>query len=152
METSYYISIAIKKFLDERGMKSYHLALASGCNKTAVNSWLYQRQEPSSQALMRLADYMNVSLDYMLGRTKNKSIILTGTPDKFGRRLFSIPLPEGMSYYKLAHICGMGTSGLSKWRDLKRVPKLDVLIKLADYFGCSVDYLVGRTNIPYMAE
>ncbi|MBQ8882962.1 MAG: helix-turn-helix transcriptional regulator [Clostridia bacterium] len=150
MELGYYISVAIKKYMDENGINAYHLALNSGCNKTAVNSWLYQRQEPATHALIRLADYMHVSLDYMLGRTNNKNIILTGTPEKFGRRLFSLPLPEGMTYYKLAKICGLGSSALSKWKDLKRIPKLEVLVKLSSVFDCSIDYLVGRTNIPYV--
>ena len=81
METSYYISVAIKKYLDEHGMKSYKLAEASGCNKTAVNNWLYQRQMPSARALIQLADYMNVPMDYLLGRSENKSIIRSGSPD-----------------------------------------------------------------------
>lgn len=28
------------------------------------------------------------------------------------------------------------------------IPKGDVLMKIADYFGCSVDYLLGRTENP----
>ena len=140
METSYYISVAIKKYLDEHDMKSYKLAEASGCNKTAVNNWLYQRQMPSTRALVKLADYMNVSLDYILGRSENKSII---------RRIAALQSPTGVSSYRIAKECGMGTSAVSKWNDFKRLPKIEILMKLADLFGCSVDYLVGRTNLPY---
>lgn len=148
METSYYISVAIKKFLDERGIKSYKLAEASGCNKTAVNNWLYQRQTPSSRALIKLADYMNVSLDYMLGLKKDKSIIRSGCAEKFVRRVNGLQTPEGITSYRLAKECGMGTSAISKWKDMKRLPQLETLIKLSQIFDCSVDYLVGRTNIP----
>ncbi len=148
METSYYISVAIKNFLNERGMKSYKLAEASGCNKTAVNNWLYQRQMPSSRALIKLADYMNVSLDYMLGLKSDKNIIRSGISEKFVRRIRSLQLPEGITSYKIAKECGMGTSAVSKWKDMKRLPKIDVLIRLSEIFDCSVDYLVGRTNIP----
>ena len=148
METSYYISVAIKNFLNERGMKSYKLAEASGCNKTAVNNWLYQRQMPSSRALINLADYMNVSLDYMLGLKPDKNNIRSGIPDIFVRRIRSLQLPEGITSYKIAKECGMGTSAVSKWKDMKRLPKIDALIRLSEIFDCSVDYLVGRTNIP----
>ena len=149
-EPSYYICIAIKKFLDESGMKSYRLAEFSGCNKTAVNSWLYQRQTPSTSALIRLADYMNYSLDYMLGRSRQKFFIRSGNAEKFGRRFFELPLPDGVTYYKLAQTIGIGTSAMSKWKDLKRLPDIEILMRLADFFDCSVDYLVGRTNIPYL--
>lgn len=147
-ETSYYIAVAIKRYLDERGMKSYKLAEASGCNKTAVNNWLYQAQMPSARALIRLADYMNVSLDYMLGLKSSPSIVRSGTSEKFARRISSLQIPEGITSYKLAKACGTGTSAVSKWKDLTRLPKLEVLIKLSSVLDCSVDYLVGRTNIP----
>ncbi len=149
METSYYISVAIKSFLDERGMRSYKLAEASGCNKTAVNNWLYQRQLPSSKALIKLADYMNVSLDYMLGLNDDKSIIRSGTTEKFGRRICAILDTIDATSYRLAKECGIGTSAVSKWKDLKRLPSLETLIKLSSALGVKVDYLVGRTNLPY---
>ncbi len=149
MKSSFHISWAIREYLDANGLRSYHLASLSGCNKTALNAWLYQRQLPSTSALIRLADYMNLSLDYMLGRTKNKSFIRSGNPEKFGRRFYSLPLPDGMTYYKLAQKCNIGTSAMSKWKDLKRLPEISVLETLADTFDCSVDFLVGRTNIPY---
>ena len=149
MNTGFHISWAIREYLDAQGPRSYHLASLSGCNKTALNSWLYQRQIPSTAALIRLADYMNVSLDYMLGKSEQKYFIRSGNPEKFGRRFYSLPLPNGMTYYKIAQICGIGTSAISKWKDLKRLPDVAVLIKLADIFGCSIDFLVGRTNIPY---
>lgn len=31
-------------------------------------------------------------------------------------------------------------------------PSLDMLIKLADYFNVSIDYLVGRTNDPKLHQ
>lgn len=149
METSYYIAVAIKKFLVEKGMKSYKLAEASGCNKTALNNWLYQRQMPSTKALSRLADYMNVSLDYMLGLTDDPRIIRSGTTEKFGRRIQSIIQPNDITSYRLAKECGVGTSAVSKWKDLKRVPSLETLMKLSSILGLKVDYLAGRTNVPY---
>lgn len=147
LEIDYYISVTIKRYLDERDMKSYKLAEASGCNKTAVNNWLYRRQMPSAKALMRLADYMNVSLDYMLGLKKTPDIIRSGTPEKFARRVNRLQNGE-ITSYQIAKICGTGTSAVSKWKDFSRLPKIEILIKLSALFGCSVDYLLGRTNIP----
>lgn len=148
METSYYISVAIKKYLDEHGMKSYKLAEASGCNKTAVNNWLYQRQMPSTKALVKLADYMNVSVDYLLGLKSDKSIIRSGSKEKFIKRISFLQLPEGITSYRIAKECGMGTSAVSKWKDMKRLPKIEAMIKLSEIFDCSVDFLLGRTNVP----
>ena len=149
METSYYISVAIKSFLDENGLKSYKLAEKSGCNKTALNNWLYQRQLPSSKALIKLADYMNVSLDYMLGLSEEKYLIKSGTTERFGRRINALLSSAEVTAYRLAKECGVGTSAVSKWNDLKRLPSIETLIKLSEVLGVKVDYLVGRTNLPY---
>lgn len=37
---------------------------------------------------------------------------------------------------------------VSRWELGERLPSLDVATVLADYFGVSLDYLVGRTNNP----
>ena len=103
-------------------MKSYKLAEASGCNKTAVNNWLYQRQMPSARALIQLADYMNVPMDYLLGRSENKSIIRSGSPEKFARRIAALQSMTGVSSYRVAKECGMGTSAVSKWNGVSFTP------------------------------
>ena len=35
---------------------------------------------------------------------------------------------------------------ISDWKNGRSVPNAVLLVKLADYFGCSVDYLLGRTE------
>ena len=35
---------------------------------------------------------------------------------------------------------------ISDWKNGRSVPNPVSLVKLADYFGCSVDYLLGRTE------
>ena len=34
----------------------------------------------------------------------------------------------------------------SQYENGKRQVPLDILVRLADYYGCSIDYLVGRTD------
>lgn len=45
-----------------------------------------------------------------------------------------------------AKIMNVEPSTVTNWEKGNRFPKEDVLIKLADYFDVSVDYLLGRTN------
>lgn len=35
---------------------------------------------------------------------------------------------------------------ITNWKKGNRFPKYDVLIKIADYFDCSLDYLLDRTD------
>lgn len=46
----------------------------------------------------------------------------------------------------LAKEVGVSKGIVSMWENGLREPNMDSLIKLADYFGVSIDYLVGRTK------
>lgn len=41
---------------------------------------------------------------------------------------------------------GLGPNSLRRYEMGEREPKASVLIKMADYYHVSVDYLLGRTN------
>lgn len=59
-------------------------------------------------------------------------------------------LKEHGSKYKLSKATGISTGNISDWfnPNKKALPTTKALLKLADYFGCSIDYLLDRTNIP----
>lgn len=46
-----------------------------------------------------------------------------------------------------AKIIGLSSAAVTKWKD-GAVPNGSILIKVADYFNVSVDYLLERTDIP----
>ena len=39
---------------------------------------------------------------------------------------------------------------IAMWETGKREPDFKTLCKIADYFGCSTDYLLGRTDDPHL--
>ncbi len=51
-----------------------------------------------------------------------------------------------MSQQQIADALGISQQGVWKWEKGINEPDSDTLIKLADMFDCSVDYLLGRTN------
>lgn len=46
---------------------------------------------------------------------------------------------------------GLSKAAVTRWKQTESNPNGDVLCKLADYFGCSVDYLLGRESTPDIA-
>ena len=52
---------------------------------------------------------------------------------------------NGISAHKLEVTLGFSNSTISTWKSGKFRPSLDALIKIADYFNVSLDYLVGRS-------
>lgn len=51
-----------------------------------------------------------------------------------------------LSQKKIAEILGMSQTGYSKYETGENDIPTHVLIKLADFYGTSVDYILGRTN------
>ncbi|MCJ7856049.1 helix-turn-helix domain-containing protein [Lachnospiraceae bacterium NSJ-143] len=44
--------------------------------------------------------------------------------------------------------CGLNKNTVSSMLSRGSMPKADNLAKIADYLGCSIDYLMGRTDNP----
>jgi transcriptional regulator with XRE-family HTH domain len=53
-----------------------------------------------------------------------------------------------ISVYKIAQRLGTSASGVWKYAHNETTPSFENLIKLADLFDVSIDYLVGRTDEP----
>ena len=45
-----------------------------------------------------------------------------------------------------SELMGLNRSVLAKYERGERVPKADALLLIADYYGVSVDYILGRTD------
>ena len=55
---------------------------------------------------------------------------------------------RGISPYRLSKETGITQATISRWRSSEILPDGANLLKLSDYFGVSIDYLVGRSDIP----
>lgn len=61
-------------------------------------------------------------------------------------RLKELRKKKGISQLKLALDLNTSQNTISRYETGEREPGIAELIKIADYFGVSIDYLVGRTN------
>lgn len=48
---------------------------------------------------------------------------------------------------ELSRNTGISSGNISDWKSGRSKPGLESLLKIADYFNCSIDYLLGRTSI-----
>lgn len=63
-------------------------------------------------------------------------------------RLKELRKQKGISQLRLATELNTTQNTISRYETGEREPGIDELIKLADYFNVSVDYLLGRTENP----
>ena len=66
----------------------------------------------------------------------------------FPKRLRQMRERRRISRAIMSELCGLSKSMISKYERGEREPKLETLIVLSDFFDCSIDYLVGKTNYP----
>lgn len=66
----------------------------------------------------------------------------------FSKRLRQMRERRRISRAIMSELCGLSKSMISKYERGEREPKLETLIVLSDFFDCSIDYLVGKTNYP----
>lgn len=65
-------------------------------------------------------------------------------------RLKELRKKKGLSQLRLATDLNTTQNTISRYETGEREPGIDELIKIADYFNVSVDYLIGRTENPKM--
>lgn len=66
----------------------------------------------------------------------------------FAERLKELRVSKNLTMEQLGKDIGSTRATISNFENEQRKPSLDMLIKLADYFDVSIDYLAGRTDDP----
>lgn len=60
----------IRELMKEDGLNQVRLADKIGVKQNTISAWLLGKKEPCITSLWLLADYFNVSVDYLIGRVK----------------------------------------------------------------------------------
>lgn len=63
------------------------------------------------------------------------------------KQLRSLRKAKGLSMKELGQFVGVAESTISLYENGKRQPDNDTMLRLADFFGVTVDYLLGRDEI-----
>lgn len=117
-------------------------------SESTISKW--GKSIPSADKLDKVAEYFNVSIQYLLGRTSEKGLYLPeeNIPSKGQKelveRIKQLAIEKGISLAQLEKKLGFGNGSINKWT--KSTPSGDKLLSVADYFNVSTDYLLGRSN------
>ncbi len=64
----------LKELRKKRGISQLRLAIELGMNQNSISRYESGEREADYRTLIRLADYFNVSIDYLLERTDNPMV------------------------------------------------------------------------------
>lgn len=65
-----------------------------------------------------------------------------------GKKIKELRETKGLTQKELADKLGLSDGAIGFYETERRNPPIEILNKLADFFDVSVDYLLGRTEIP----
>jgi len=128
--------------------------IARFLNISSVTYYRYEnnKREPSMSILMALADYFDVSIDYLVGRSDNPNKSPSEDVDTFLARLRALRKSQNITQEDISKILNIGMTSYYHYEHGRREPSMSTLIALADYFDVSIDYLVGCSDNPSIEE
>lgn len=139
-------SDTLDSLMFERGLNITQLAKETGINAVTIGRYLHAVYTPALENLVKLANYFHCSTDFLLGREQATASASFSPCPPFKDQL--VVLKEHFQcswrqFYKTAHI---SSSRFYEWKNGRRTPTLDCVILLADGFGCTVDFIIGRAK------
>ena len=63
-------------------------------------------------------------------------------------RLRKCRAEKGATQMQVAVFCDITENAYQKYENMIRLPRVDILARIADYYGTTTDYLLGRTDEP----
>jgi len=145
------LSLFAERLIDlkeEYGLSNLQLEKICGCKNQSVSTWLTRNVYPKLVNLLRMSNYFQCSIDYLLGLTDDKRMARTDAPSTFIVRANELAAKNNVSKYRIAKECGFDKGNFTKWTSKNMLPQTESLIAIAGYFDCTVEYLLGLSDRP----
>lgn len=118
-----------------------------GIDRTSFSSAYNYGIVPKTPTLIKIADYFNISIEFLMGLTDNEHFIKSNNTANFFERLNILRNEKGLTANNaLSKEVHIHRNNIRQWYNIHCLPLIDDLIILADYFEVSIDYLLGRTD------
>ena len=138
------LSENLKDLMQEAEINAPALAKATGIDASTILTLLRGDGLPYVDTLVKLADHFHCSTDYLLGLTDLLTEETYKERPPFSERLTFLLCNFKTTKYRLEKETGLSEKTVNRWHNGKTQPTVESLVRLANYFHCSVDYVLGR--------
>ncbi|GEN35794.1 helix-turn-helix domain-containing protein [Aneurinibacillus danicus] len=149
------------KLRKDSGKKQQEIADYLKISRPAYASYEVGRRKPDLIILEKLSDYFKVSVDFLLGKEaiqvkmevenkENKAGEISREDEIrkcFGERMAKLRRDKKISQEAFAKEFNISLFQVQQLEYGVRMPSLELLVKIADFFSTSIDYLLGRHSI-----
>lgn len=136
---------AMQELMDDENLNIINLAEKTNIDRKAITHWFSGRFYPNLESLKKLSNYFHCSIDFLFGLSNDIVFVPIDASD-FLTRFKELKEVNHFTDYRISKLCSIGNSTVAKWTLHGRLPETKTIIKLAEIFGSSVEYLIGRCN------
>ena len=135
---------SLKELMQESNLSADALSKKLGVSASIVARWVRENKPVKSLNLLKLAEFFDCSADYICGRTNNKGKYIP-SQSTFPNKLIELLKNSDKTKDKVFTDMGFNRHIIYDWQK-GFAPLSSNLILLADYFGCTIDFLLGLEN------
>ena len=142
----------LKFFRQEKGYTQKELADILNLSKNSVCEWEKGRCEPNIETLKALSKIFDTDLNDLIGNEENVSTVRdvsllknTSVHSKMNK-LKLLRKERGLTLQEMADILNVSRGSYNYYELGKTEPSINILFQLSDFFGVSIDYLLGHSE------
>lgn len=136
----------LNELMFDEGYNGLTLSEKLGCGYNTIYRYLQCERTPTIKMLIELADFFNCSVGYLIGLETDSLIDKFNKCPPFNERFVKLLEEQNITQYHLEKKTSISHSTMGYWKNGKKKPTIDKLIKIAKTLNCSIDYVLGRTS------
>lgn len=130
----------------EQNLNATCLAKKLGVSHTSIGRFIREERTPSFSCFINMLYLFNCSADYLLGLVELHTEEALHPVPPFSERLRTLLKEKNVTQATLIKELPVSSAVPYKWLSGINTPSTESLIRLAEYFECTVDYLIGRVK------
>lgn len=155
---TYNISISIGRILEllnTTNEATYKVEKNAGLSNASFQAWKNGRSKPSSDSIVKLAKYFNVTTDYLLGLSDSPSLSQTkktetksSSADILLGKIYDLMFENDLNAHSFEVKAGLSNGSIQSWKTGKSAPSRRTLARIANAFNISEDYFYTGRKTP----
>ncbi len=134
----------LKELIGERNLTAKQFAVEIGVAPPTVTRYINGIRMPDINNLVLIADYFNCSIDYLFHREADNEYLTFKKCPPFSKQIEILAKHFCSSFTEFYTTAKISESEFYDWKNGKKIPTLESIIRIADKFECRIDYVVGR--------
>ena len=133
----------LESILDEKNITIEEFAKMTGLCTVSIRNYINGKTSPEFESLLIMAEKLEISIDALIMHEVKKEENIVSENGEFQENLRNYLKESNLSQKRFADLIGIGLVKVNRYLNGKSKPRICNLVLLAEFFGVSVDTLVG---------